>query len=213
VSLALAGFAQEKPKPSGASCIAIENPSVQGTPGNATDASTGVRDLIASYLTGPALKVVSLEAKLPSQAAEEAKAKGCEPVLVASLTRKAKGNKGFMNALGQAANTASWRLPAGGTAGSAAAQAAGAAGLQTVATLAQSTKAKDEVKLEYRLESAGGRIVFGPRTEHQTAKVDGEDLLTPVVMRAAEAIVSSQRTGRPAQSPAAAEEKPPAVPR
>jgi hypothetical protein len=39
-------------------------------------------------------------------------------------------------------------------------------------------------------QSAGGHVQFGPKTESQTATVDGEDLLTPIVMRAAEALVT-----------------------
>lgn len=41
-----------------------------------------------------------------------------------------------------------------------------------------------------------GKVEFGPKTEHQTAKADGEDLLTPVIIRTDEAIVSS--TAKPA---------------
>jgi hypothetical protein len=46
------------------------------------------------------------------------------------------------------------------------------------------------MRLEYRLQSAGGEVQFGPKSERQTAMADGEDLLTPVVRRAAEAIVT-----------------------
>ena len=48
----------------------------------------------------------------------------------------------------------------------------------------------DEMKLEFRLQTAAGQTQFGPKTESQKASVDGEDLLTPIVMRAAEAIVT-----------------------
>ena len=178
--------------PTSARCIAIVAPVLEGVPGNALDAGAGVRDVIVSYLTGPSVKVVLLEAKLLSQAREEAKQKQCEPVLFTKLTRKTGGGKA-LKALGQVANTTSWQLPGGGTAATAAVRAGAAGGLQAVSAMAQSTKAKDEVTLEYRLESANGQVQFGPRTEHQTAKVDGEDLLTPVSARAAEAIVT-QRT-------------------
>jgi hypothetical protein len=174
---------------SGAGCIAIVMPAVQGMPGNTADAAGGIRDVIANYLTGPTVKVVALEARLPSQAPDEARLKRCEPLLFATVTRKSGGGR-FAKALGQAAGTSSWYLPGGSTVASATARAASVAGLQTASALASSTKAKDEVRLEYRLQSADGQIQFGPKTERQTATVDGEDLLTPVVMRAAEAIVS-----------------------
>jgi len=173
----------------GPSCIAIVMPVVRGVPGNINDAASGLRELMVSYLSGPSTKVVSLEARLPSQAIGEAEQKGCEPLLFISLTRK-EGGKGLAKALGQAAGTTAWYLPGGGSVASATARAAAAAGLQTASSLASSTKAKDEVQLEYRLQSAGGQVEFGPKTEHQKATADGEDLLTPVVMRAAEAIVT-----------------------
>jgi hypothetical protein len=182
-----------------AACVAIVSPAVEGVPGNATDAANGVRDLIASYLQGPAIKPIVLDAKLPSLAAEEAKQKGCQSLLLTSVHRKSGGGHGFMKALSHAAGTAPWNLPYGGSASSTAARAGTTAALQTVSLLAQSTKAKDEISLEYRLQSATGQIEFGPRTERRTAKADGEDLLTPIVTLAAEAIVTSNAATRPTQ--------------
>ncbi|HZP48191.1 MAG TPA: hypothetical protein VFB07_06650 [Vicinamibacterales bacterium] len=177
----------------GESCIALMLPTIQGIPGNAEEAASGIRDLLAKYLTGPSTKVVVLDSRLASQATAEAKQKGCEPILVSSVTRKSGGG-GFTKALGQAAGASSWYIPGGATVGSAAARAAASAGLQTAASLASSTKAKDEMKLEFRLQTASGQTQFGPKTEAQKASVDGEDLLTPIVMRAAEAIVARKGT-------------------
>jgi len=170
-------------------CIAIVTPIVQGVPGSATDAAVGLRELMASYLRGPSIKVIELEAKLPSQAVEEAKQKSCMPMLVLTLTRKAAGGRGFIKALGRGASVASRNLPGSSTTASAAAHAGAAASLQTVSSLAESTRTKDEVRLEYQLQSEGGRVELGPKTERQVAKADGEDLLTPLIMRAAQAIV------------------------
>ena len=170
-------------------CIAMMMPTVQGIPGNGPEVAGGIRDLVAGYLSGPAVTVVSLEAKLPSQAVEEAKQKACETMLYLTVTKKSGGGR-LTKALGQAAGTSAWYLPGGGTAASATARAAASVGLQTASSLAASTKAKDEVRLEYRLQSPAGQVQFGPKTESQTATVDGEDLLTPVAMRAAEAIVT-----------------------
>jgi hypothetical protein len=170
-------------------CIAMVMPTVQGVPGNAPEVAGGVRDLVANYLTGPSVKVVPLEARLPSLAIDEARDKGCESMLYLMLTRKS-GSGRLTKALGQAASSSAWYLPSGGTAASAAARTAAAVSLQTASSLASSTKAKDEVRLEYRLQSPGGQVQFGPKTETQTATVDGEDLLTPVAVRVAEAIVT-----------------------
>ena len=184
----------QSPKPVSsmpAKCFAIVIPTLEGVAGNASEAAVGVRDVMESYLNGPSLKVLALEAKLPSQAREEAKQKGCEPLLFLKLTRKTGGGK-LLKAVGQAASTTSWQLPGGGTAASAAARVGAAGGLQAVSAMAQQTKVKDEVILEYRLESADGHVQFGPRSEHQTAKTDGEDILTPVTARAAENIASGR---------------------
>jgi hypothetical protein len=48
--------------------------------------------------------------------------------------------------------------------------------------------------LEYRLQSTAGQVQFGPKTETQKASAEGEDVLTPVVMRAAEAIATRKGT-------------------
>jgi hypothetical protein len=170
------------------SCIAVAMPSVQGVPGSAEDAAAGVRDLMTKYLSGPSIKVLALESRLSSQAAEEAKQKGCEPILFTSVARKTGGGK-LARALGQAAGSSSWYLPGGSTVATAAARAGAAAGLQTASALASSTKAKDEMRVDYRLQSATGQVQFGPRSETRTASVDGEDLLTPIVTRAAETLV------------------------
>jgi hypothetical protein len=123
-------------------------------------------------------------------AAEEAKQKGCAPLLITTIQRKPGSSSKFIKAMGQAASATSWNLPYGGSAASAVARAGTSAGLQTVSSLAQSTKARDEVSIEYRLVSADGRVQFGPKTERRTAKADGEDLLTPIVAHMAENIVA-----------------------
>ena len=190
----------DSPKP--VACIAVMAPTLEGVPGSATDAANGVRDLIASYLQGPTFKAIALEAKLPSLAAEEAKQKGCETLLITSVRRKSS-NHNLLKALGQAAGSSSYSLPYGGSSvGSTIARTGTTAGLQTASSLAQSTKAKDELSLEYRLQTPDGKVEFGPKTERRAAKTDGEDLLTPVVTRAAEAIVTATA---PKSSPGSAQ--------
>ena len=176
-------------QPKQPTCIAIMMPSVEGVPGSALDAARGTSDLIANYLQGPSIRTVVLEAKLSSLASEEAKQKGCDPLLISNFRRKSS-SRGFMKALAHGAGTASWNLPYGGSAASNAARTATSAGLQTLSSMAQSTKAKDELSLEYRLESADGKVLLGPNTERRTAKVDGEDLLTPAVTQMAETVVA-----------------------
>jgi outer membrane lipoprotein-sorting protein len=174
-------------------CIAIVMPSMSGMTGNTQELANSVRDLMASYLTAPSIRLISLDAKLPSLAVEEAREKGCESLLYLTVTRKT-GSRGLARAMGQAAASSSWAIPYGGSVAGAVGRVGAVGGLQAAASLAQSTKAKDEIHLDYRLESPSGQVQFGPRTETRRANADGEDILTPVIAQAAEAIVS--RKGR-----------------
>jgi len=170
-------------------CIAIVLPSVQGVDGSATDVAGGVRELFTSFLTGPSLRAVPLEARLVTQAVEEARLKNCNQILVTSVARKRGGN-GLGRALGQAAGTAAWYVPGvGGTAGMVT-RGAVIAGAQAVSSLAESTKAKDELRLDYRISSLDAAASAKPETLKAKAASDGEDLLTPLVEKASQAIAS-----------------------
>jgi hypothetical protein len=49
------------------------------------------------------------------------------------------------------------------------------------------------MRFGYTLTALDGRPGLGPKTESAKAKTDGEDLLTPLVQRSAEAIVAALR--------------------
>jgi hypothetical protein len=164
--------------------MAVGVPSVEGVTGSSSDVATGLRDLMTSYLSGPSLKILPLDARLPARAAEEAKQKGCGTLLVLSLTRKSGGG-GLGHVLGEVAGASTWYLPGGS-----AVTTAAAGGLRVASSLASSTKPKDELRLDYRIESADGQVQFGPKTEKRKATTAGEDLLTPIVAQAAQAIVT-----------------------
>jgi hypothetical protein len=65
----------------------------------------------------------------------------------------------------------------------------GAAG-QSAFNYAVSVHNKDEMTLGYRRETADGKVLV-EKKEKRKATSDGEDLLTPMVARAAEAIVAA----------------------
>jgi len=176
---------------SAGACVAISLPSVQGAQGSATDLATATRDLFTSYLQGPSIKVVALDARLTSQANEEAKQKACGHVRVVSLVRKRGGGGGGLGrALGQAASTAAWYAPVGSV-GASVARGAAIAGAQAASEIATQTRARDEMRLEYRLVATDGRVVIKQKEEKAKASVDGEDLLTPLVNTVSEAIASA----------------------
>ena len=60
-------------------------PQVRIVQGDAAAAAIGLRDMFATYLTGPSLTSVLLDSPLLSQAREEALVKHCERILVVSL--------------------------------------------------------------------------------------------------------------------------------
>lgn len=170
-------------------CIALVPPKVQFPGSDSAEASRVVRDLMGSYLTGPSMHVVPLDARLPSQVREEAQQKQCDHVLFTEFTMKRGGGGGLGKALGQAAGTAAWYVPGAVGGGIATVAAVGAA--QAVASLAGSTKARDEMRMEYSLESATGARLVASRVEKVKAKSDGEDLVTPLVEKAAEAVAAA----------------------
>ena len=172
-------------------CIAVVLPGVQGVDGDGTAVGTSVRELFASFLRGPSMQVVLLEARLASHAVEEARQKQCPHVLTMTVTRKASGSGGGLlgKVVGQAGSSVAWGLPMGGV-GGAVARGATTAATQAISELASSTKARDEVRLDYKLTSLDGKPELGPKADKAKARADGEDLLTPMVERAAEAIVT-----------------------
>jgi hypothetical protein len=172
-------------------CIAIVLPSATGIDGDATAFASSLRDLFASYLTGPTLRTITVDARLASQATEEARQKNCNYVLLTSINRKRNDGSGLGRALGRAAGTAAWHgVPYAG-AGTAAARGAAIAGAEAISSMAQATKSKDEVTLEYRIGTVDTVTRAQAKTEKAKAKQDGEDVLTPLVEKASESIATA----------------------
>ncbi len=63
---------------------------------------------------------------------------------------------------------------------------------RTLGNMAATTRAKDEMRSQWTVTSlAEGARPASPRSEKLKASSDGEDLLTPLVQRAAENIVET----------------------
>ena len=187
VALATASLHAAEPPPT---CIAIVLPSVKGVEGNATEVANAVRDLFASYLNGPAIRTIALDARLASQAATEAAQKDCPQMLTVSLVRSHSGGV-LGKAFGQGASVAGWYVPGGASVGAAVARGAAAGGAQAVGTIVASTSAKDEMRLEYTIAPVDAAGRGSTHTEKAKAKADREDLLTPLVEHAAGAILAA----------------------
>lgn len=170
-------------------CTALVMPSVVGAQGNAVDLGETVRALFASYLTGPSLRSLLIAARLPAQAVEEAKQKQCERVLTVSLTQKRHGKSSLGRTIASAGASAAWYIPGGGI-GADVARTAAAGVSSAVGSIASNTQARDEIEMTYALKTLDGRVLL-TRTDKAKAQANGEDLLTPLVERAATAIAAA----------------------
>jgi hypothetical protein len=187
--------------------IGIVLPKAQLGQGNAgQDVAAPVRQLIMSYMAGPVLELVPLEARIPAQIEAEARAQNCTHVLYTSVEQKkgGRGLGGIMNKVGPAAAMLPGVGALGGASGAimagAATQAITMAAAQSMQQQAMdslmqaqagSVKAKDEVSLQYQFVTIGGAKPALEDTLTAKAKDDGEDLLSPLVEQLATIAVTA----------------------
>ncbi len=178
--------------------ICLAPATIEAAP-NGVDPMTAVRETFTSFLTGPTLGVTPLEARLASQVREEAKLAGCPFLLLPTIKHQRKTGGGGI--LGKVASGAvqqgAWSVTGStsSTVGRAVAGAAAGAATSAAYDYASSSQVKDELTLSYRLESTAGATLL-EKSEKRKAKSDGEDLLTPMVQRAAEAIATATSRSR-----------------
>ncbi len=175
--------------------ICLAPSSVETASGTAEQAMQAVRETFSSFLTGPTLEVAALQSRLPSQAKAEAKAANCPFVLLTTLKQVHKSGGG-PNLLGRAAAGAvqGGAQSVGGFANSAGANAAanatsGAAGA-AASSYGSGTQSKDQMTLSTHLENADGKVLVD-MTDKKTAQSNGEDMLTPLVEKAATAVANA----------------------
>lgn len=149
-----------------------------------------VRNTMVGYLKGPAIEVVALEARLPQQLDAEAKQKECDYVVVATVAHK-KGKSGGFGSFMKGAAIVADAAPIGyGSTGAAVAASVATTAVYTAAEVSGSVKAKDELTLDYKMQSpnTGAAVVAG--TLKAKAKSDGDDLITQLVEQAAGAVLA-----------------------
>ena len=182
---------QQNSAGAGVPCIAMFMPTVSGVSGSAEAIANGVRDMFATYLSAPAFKTIRLDARLPAVAAAEAREKQCPNILTVTLTGKQSGGSSFRKLAGQAAGGAAIYAPGpSSTAGSVVRGAVVETGF-AVRSLAENTKAKDTLKIEYKIQTLDNAVRVGPGVQEAKAQVNGEDLLTPIVQRASTQIADA----------------------
>jgi hypothetical protein len=177
--------------------VCIAPTTVEAVTGNALDAANAVREAFASYLTGPTLTTEPLQSRLQSQAREEARGAHCPYVLLTTInhvhkTSMSNGLLGRMAGSAVQAGASAVGSSMGSTVGRVAASATASAAGIAAYNYSSSVKTKDELSLVTRLESASGEVL-AERTDKRKAQSDGEDLITPAVAKAAEAIAAAVR--------------------
>jgi hypothetical protein len=191
--------------------IGIVLPKAQLGQGNAgQDIANPVRQLIMSYMAGPVLELVAIEARIPAQIDAEARALNVTHVLHTSVEQK-KGRGGAGGLLSKMGPAAAMLPGVGMLGGAASGVAAGVAtgvasqAIMTAATAGMqqqamdslmqvqsgSVKAKDEITLTYQLVTVSG--AKPPLADSLKAKADqdGQDLLSPLVEQLATATVTA----------------------
>ena len=149
-------------------------------------ASSSVQTTLAEMLRRPGLEVVALDAQTPDAALEEARRKECDYLLLTGVKQK-KGGGGMFGGLGNVAGAVTGQVPYGSSAGTAAPRTTGV----TAVDMASSVRAKDEVTIDYNLQSlADGRPVL-QNTGKAKAKSDGEDVFTPLLQKEADAVAAA----------------------
>ena len=177
--------------------VCLAPPSAQVVTGNTDAATDAVRGTFTSFLTGPSLAVKPLTSRLASQVREEAKSAECPYLLLTTFKQERTGGH---TVLGRAATGAvqegAWNVLVS-TRSTPTKVAAGAAlsGAAATREVVSSFRAKDELTLGYRLEAQDGRVLLD-KSEKRKASTDGEDVLTPLVERASESIVTAIKGGK-----------------
>jgi hypothetical protein len=186
--------------------IGIVLPKAQLGQGNSgQDVGEPVRQLIISYMSGPVLELVPIQARIPAQIEAEAQAQNCTHLLYTTVEQK-KAGKGMGKMFGMLAPAASMLPGVGGFGGSgamvaaAATQVAATAAMQSaqedaIASLTQaqagSVKARDEISLSYQFVTVGGAKPPLENTLKAKAENDGENLLGPLVEQVATIAVTA----------------------
>ena len=143
---------------------------------SAAQLAAAVRDALASGLRGETVEVVLLE----SSTEAEARQKECDFVVYASVSHK-KGGGGLGGMFGKVATVATGIGNVGATNGGG-------------GTATANVKQKDELTLDIKLQAPGAAAPAAARQFKSKARSAGEDIITPAVQQAAQAILEAARS-------------------
>ncbi len=152
--------------------IGLITPKVEVSSGDPARTTETLRSSFVGQLNGANVEVVALSSPQLSQALEEARRLQCDYLLSASVTIKKGGGSMFGKAIGNIAAAATGMPTGGGGAGN-------------------GIKAKDELSLQYMLDNLQTSSTVLSNTSKAKAKSDGEDIITPEVQKASQAILAA----------------------
>jgi hypothetical protein len=155
---------------------------------NASELAAAIGNTLAEYLTAPNVEVVRLEARLASQIEGEAERKACDFVVYANVSHK-KGGGGFGKMFGSVSPMLGNVIPVAGGMGSAIGGAVASTVITTAASASANVKPKDELTLDIKMQN-GANVHFTKQYKAK-AKSEGEDIITPLIEQAAQAIVDA----------------------
>lgn len=158
---------------------------------NPAELATAIGNTLADYLKTPQVEVVQLSSRLASQADLEAKDKQCDYVVYATVSHKKGGGGGFGKMFGAVAPMMGNMIPMAGGVGGAIAGSVATTAVISAASMTGSVKSKDELTLEYKLIAPGSQTPTLANTVKGKAKSDGEDIISPLIEQAAQAIVNA----------------------
>lgn len=183
-------------KPPGTIRIGVVTTKTQlGQDVSAAEASEAVRQLWISYLKGPTVDVVAIEAKSPTNINAEAKQKDCDFVLYSGLVKKSKTSL-FGSLVKIAAPVITSQLAGmGGTnaeamSGTATQEMADSGKELAKNALASKIGARDEITLEINLSATDGTSVIKSSVSAK-AKSGGEDIITTLIEQSTEKVLQA----------------------
>lgn len=190
---AVAAVAALGPRKPGVARIGVVLPITQISQDSGLAFNEAIRQLLISYLNGPAAEAIPLEARVPAQAEVEAKQKECDFVFYSAVGRRQRSS-GFAKFM-KTATPVVGMIPGGG-ATTTAAGAAGAATttdkvLKTATDLSGAVKARDEISVEFKLTAQGGAAPKIANALKAKAKKDGDEVLSALLAQAANAVLQA----------------------
>jgi hypothetical protein len=160
---------------------------------SARDLATAVQNSLTEHLKAPNLEVIALEAKLASTIEAEAKEKQCDLVIYTNVSHK-KGGGGFGSMFGSSGASIIGNSIGYGAGNGAVVAAQVTTKAVMAATMSENIKAKDELTLDLKLQAPDSAAPTLAKQYKQKAKSAGEDIISPVIEQAAQAIVDVARS-------------------